>query len=355
MELLSYCRSLPKVELHAHLSGSLSDATVLNLLNAKAQHDADFSLASAEATIRKGEQRTLEECFKAFKIAHSLTDSVEAVYTITVDVIQEFAADNVRYLELRTTPKNIPSKMTKKEYMNAVFEATIEAMKRNNITVRLLLSIDRVRGVEDAWSTLQLAQEYLKHDVFGPLVCGLDVSGNPHFGDLKDYLPVLQEAQRCGFKLAVHLAEVSNDAESLAVLNSGLVDRIGHGTFLHPATGGSEALHSIVREQNLPLELCITSNIKAGTVETAVDHHFGVWRKENHPLVICTDDKGVFCTSLSDELFLCAQTFSLSEDDLHHLCLSGVDAAFLTEKEKQRLRQEVQEGLNSLKGKLACK
>lgn len=40
-------------------------------------------------------------------------------------------------------------------------------------------------------------------------MCGLDVSGNPHSGNLKDYLPVLQEAQRSGLKLAVHLAEVS--------------------------------------------------------------------------------------------------------------------------------------------------
>lgn len=46
-------------------------------------------------------------------------------------------------------------------------------------------------------------------DTFGHLVCGLDVSGNPHSRDLKEYLPVLQEAQRSGLKLAVHLAEVS--------------------------------------------------------------------------------------------------------------------------------------------------
>lgn len=45
--------------------------------------------------------------------------------------------------------------------------------------------------------------------MFGHLVVGLDVSGNPNCADLKDYLPVLQEARRSGLKLAVHLAEVS--------------------------------------------------------------------------------------------------------------------------------------------------
>lgn len=355
MALQTYCQSLPKVELHAHLSGSLSDATVLSLIRTKSQKGADSLPASAEVTIKRGHQRTLEECFQVFRILHSITDSLEAVRTITLDVIQEFASDNVRYLELRTTPKDIPNKMTKKEYMNTVLEATIEAMKRSNITVRLLLSVDRARGVEDAWSTLQLAKEYLTHDTFGCLVCGLDVSGNPHSRDLKEYLPVLQEAQRSGLKLAVHLAEVPNETETLEVLSSGLVDRIGHGTFIHPASGGSTALHSIVKDKKIPIEVCISSNIKSGTVKNVVDHHLGLWRKENHPLVICTDDKGVFSTSLSEEFSLCAQTFSLSESDLHELCLGGVDAAFLPQKEKEKLRQEVQKELDSLKGKLVSR
>ncbi|MPC39324.1 Adenosine deaminase-like protein [Portunus trituberculatus] len=163
--------------------------------------------------------------------------------------------------------------------------------------------------------------------------------------------------------------QVSSNTETLAVLNSGLVDRIGHGTFIHSDTGGSEELHTVVRKQNLPLgksfpipymlyytstELCFSSNIKLGTVKNASHHHLGFWKKENHPVVICTDDKGVFATSLSEEFFLCAQTFHLTEGELHSLCLSGVDAAFLSQVEKQRLRQEVQKELDSLKGKLAC-
>lgn len=49
------------------------------------------------------------------------------------------------------------------------------------------------------------------------------------------------------------------------------------------------------------------------------------------------------------------QTFNLSESDLHELCLSGVDAAFLPQKEKEKLRHEVQEELDSLKEKLALR
>lgn len=47
--------------------------------------------------------------------------------------------------------------------------------------------------------------------------------------------------------------QVPNEAETLEVLSSGLVDRIGHGTFIHPASGGSTALHTIVRDEKIPL------------------------------------------------------------------------------------------------------
>ncbi len=43
---------------------------------------------------------------------------------ITSDVISEFAADNVKYLELRTTPRSEKSTgMTKKSYIETVLKA----------------------------------------------------------------------------------------------------------------------------------------------------------------------------------------------------------------------------------------
>lgn len=56
-----------------------------------------------------------------FKILHELTDTAEAIYLATVDVIKEFADDNVRYLELRTTPRVINGSM--KTYIEAVLQA----------------------------------------------------------------------------------------------------------------------------------------------------------------------------------------------------------------------------------------
>lgn len=60
--------------------------------------------------------------FKKFEYAHDLTDTIEAVSLATKGVIEDFVADNVIYLELRTTPRETPT-MTKDEYITAVIDA----------------------------------------------------------------------------------------------------------------------------------------------------------------------------------------------------------------------------------------
>ncbi|XP_063603002.1 adenosine deaminase-like protein isoform X2 [Penaeus indicus] len=290
-----------------------------------------------------------QRCFEVFRILHCLTDNLSAIKTITRDVIQEFVADNVCYLELRTTPKAIHGVMTKNQYIDTVLEAMIEEMNQNAITIRLLISIDRSRGLDDAWDTLQLAKQYAAHERFKNLLCGMDISGNPQAGNLVDYIPVLREAKQSGLKLSVHLAEILNEKETLELLKTELIDRIGHGTFIHPETGGSQELLQLVKCQAIPLELCLSSNIKSGTVKSAEDHHFACWRKDKHPVVICTDDKGVFSTTLSEEYKICAETFHLKKTDLHELCLAAVEMTFLSQEEKDRLRQTIDKELDKLK------
>lgn len=47
----------------------------------------------------------MSDCFKLFDLIHKLTTTHETITRITRAVVQAFAADNVAYLELRTTPK----------------------------------------------------------------------------------------------------------------------------------------------------------------------------------------------------------------------------------------------------------
>ncbi|CAH8381854.1 unnamed protein product [Eruca vesicaria subsp. sativa] len=60
--------------------------------------------------------------------------------------------------------------------------------------------------------------------------------------------------------------------------------------------------------------------------------------KAKHPLIICTDDFGVFSTSLSNEYSLAVSSFGLGKRETFSLAKSAIDATFAEDEVKQQLR-----------------
>lgn len=172
-----------------------------------------------------GSDRTLEECFELFKVAHSVTNNPEAVCKATQDVIEEFAQDGVVYLELRTTPRN-QEDMTKKQYIDAVIKAIeISQEKLPDLSVKLLLSLDRKSSVENAENTLELALEYAR--THPDILKGLDVSGDPRKGSW--FRDLITKARANKLRCTIHCSEIPNAEETEEIIDF-KPDRIGHGT-----------------------------------------------------------------------------------------------------------------------------
>ncbi|XP_048732507.1 adenosine deaminase-like protein isoform X2 [Ostrea edulis] len=369
-EMEEFCKILPKVELHAHINGSVSEDTIQKLLTKKQNLDHQFSF-------KKGSTATLKQCFEKFRMIHQLTDNVDSVYQVTYDVIHEFNDDNVKYLELRTTPRAVTDTgMTQELYVEAVLRAIQDCESEDlDIRVRLLLAIDRRNGVQRGWETVRLAQKL--GTSYGDIIVGIDLSGDPnslsfldHFplpsiqiwkslpnmesrsddfqlsclntlkvGDGRDYIPVFRHAKDLGLKLALHLCEVPAPVETMDLLSLP-PDRIGHGTCLHPEAAGRQEFVDTVLARKTPLELCLTSNLIGQTVPNLDNHQFKFWYEKKHPCIICTDDKGVFSTSLSEEYQLAATTFDLTPSDLWRLSEDSIKHAFCEEKVKEKLREK---------------
>ncbi|XP_032153604.1 adenosine deaminase-like protein isoform X4 [Sapajus apella] len=274
---------LPKVELHAHLNGSISSNTMKKLVAQK----PDLHIHDQMTVINKGKKRTLEECFQMFQTIHQLTSSPEDILMVTKDVIKEFADDGVKYLELRSTPRRENATgMTKKIYVESILEGIKQSKQENlDIDVRYLIAIDRRGGPLVAKETVKLAEEFFLSTE--GTVLGLDLSGDPTVGQAKDFLEPLLEAKKAGLKLALHLSEIPNQNKETQILLDLLPDRIGHGTYLNSGEGGSLDLVDFVRQHRIPLELCLTSNVKSQTVPSYDQHHFGFWYSIAHPSVIC--------------------------------------------------------------------
>ncbi|XP_031617951.1 adenosine deaminase-like protein [Contarinia nasturtii] len=323
-----FIKQMPKVELHAHINGSFSNETLEKLSQLKhgtsAKDTEKYNLFT---------KLDLHDGFEKFKYAHELTDTPEAVALGTECVIRDFNDDNVVYLELRSTPRATP-KMTKEQYVMAVID-TIIKMKTElpSIMVKLIVSINRRESIESAEENGALALKYAK--LYPDIVCGVDLSGDPACKEFSDFEPILNKARENGLKLALHCGEIENQVEISSMLKFGM-NRLGHGTYIK---GDNE--ETLLKNNDIALECCLTSNLLCGVVKTYSDHHFRRFYKNGHPVVICTDDFGVFSTTLSTELHIASDTFSLSSDDLIKLSRMAIHCSFASHDEKQLIHGKI--------------
>ncbi|QHO06008.1 Adenosine deaminase-like protein [Arachis hypogaea] len=308
--------SMPKVELHAHLNGSIRDSTLLELTKALGEKGV-INFSQVEHIIMKY-NRSVKEVFQLFDLIRILTTDHAIVTRITREVIEDFASENVVYLELRTTPKrNEAIGMTKGSYIEAVLEglrsvtsvdvnfiphhkedsrtlfSPNNGSSRKRIYVRLLLSIDRRETTEAAMETVKLALER------SSLESSESTSPEIH---LNTYLPALKFARNQGLYVSLHCGEIPNPKEIHQMLDF-KPERIGHAICF-------EKEHwEILKSSKIPVEICLTSNIRTLTVRSIHVHHFVGLYKTKHPVVLCTDDSGVFSTSLSKEYKIAADAF----------------------------------------------
>ncbi|KAF3779991.1 Adenosine deaminase-like protein [Nymphaea thermarum] len=347
---MEWCIAQPKIELHAHLNGSIRDSTLLELAKDSREKGA-LAFSDVEHVIKKC-TRSVMECFKLFDVIRIITTDHAALSRITKEVIEDFAADNVVYLELRTTPKkNEQIGMTKCSYMEAVLDGmraietvevsflpscgnkekleqfpntnvAINGEKRRKLYVRLLLSIDRCESAASAMETVQLAYK-MRH--LG--VVGVDLSGNPLVGEWLTFLPALKWAKEHGLAITLHCGEVYNPNEIKAMLEF-CPQRVGHACWFEQEDWTK------LKSLNIPVEVCLSSNVQTCRVSSIRDHHFDYLYRNNLPLVLCTDDSGVFSTNLSREYYLAASTFGLDKAQMFELSRNAIKHVFADESVK---------------------
>ncbi|CAI9087785.1 OLC1v1021954C2 [Oldenlandia corymbosa var. corymbosa] len=273
----NWWQMMPKVELHAHLNGSIRDTTLLELARELGEKGS-IVFSDVEQVIMKND-RSLREVFKLFDLIHLITTDHKTVTRITKEVIEDFAAENVVYLELRTTPK-----------------------------VELALRLKRSG------------------------VVGIDLSGNPAIGEWKTFLPALKFAKEEGLSVTLHCGEVPNSQEVHAMLDF-IPGRIGHACFLE------EDHWRKLKSYKIPVEICLTSNIRTESISSVDVHHFADLYESRHPITLCTDDSGVFSTSLSNEFVLAASTFGIGKKEMYELARDAINFIFGGDGVKEKLEE----------------
>ncbi|EIW86058.1 Metallo-dependent hydrolase [Coniophora puteana RWD-64-598 SS2] len=351
---ITFLHSLPKAELHAHLNGSIPLPTLRILLEQYQPDDLPNSLSKdvIEAQIRKFEEgvglNKISDFFSLFPAVYALTSSPEASSIATRAVLDDFLEPGLdghpqaTYIELRTTPREIPGKMSRREYLEAVLK---EVEARGRESAGLIVSLDRRMTSEVMHECVGLAIQ-LKSE--GRPIVGIDLCGDPQAGDVENFKPHLTQARQAGLRLTLHIAEIAETSpdEHRALLNLG-PSRLGHATFLPPSIREHYFGHVSVSEDapadvitmsrrvaDKPcVEICLTSNLLCKTVPDLQAHHIRAYLKNSHPVSICTDDTLPFRTSLLGEYALLLAKpphgLGLSREEVVAIARMSMDSRFI--------------------------
>lgn len=347
---LETIRKLPKVELHCHLEGALHLPTLWAFSQ---KHDpgryATFDQFKAAATVEKGTALGFKPFlakFDALRFHYGTLDDLREIIHYSVQDLTD--SDFIALREFRFSPVFFARRLLKgdaaqsAEISPALVEEVAEAVI---IQVRDTVNALTGRPVEFiatcardfGYSANNLTLDLL-HRPVGKLFKGLDLAGDESC-DAADFIAPFREWRDAGKTITIHAGEDPNAGgprniiEALDVFGA---HRIGHGV---RAIEDSALVARLAREQ-IPLELCPTSNVQTGAVKNAASHPLKKLLDAGVCVTINTDDPTICGTTMDDEYLFAAQ-LGLRTDDLKRCTLNALNASVFDEEDKRTMLRAI--------------
>ena len=331
-----FIKLFPKVELHTHLNGCIREET----LNKWHQNKEVTKYIDSFMSPKTGGKEAMGNCFKSFDLIYEATTTLERIKQLTKEVLEDYDNENCIILEIRTSPRKLEGHSIL-DYYNSVIESFKEYLSSRNKKTPfypyLLFSINRSK-LEIGKETIDIANELRKNNNF---VKGIELSGNPYRGDINKIIELMNYAKSINIPFTMHIAEKIDDDEMLKLIECKPM-RMGHGIYVN------EKGVELMNKYNIDCEICLTSNIVSRSIDKFENHPIASNKKYKGKLFFCCDDKGLFRTCLTNELFIAINSYYKDLDEskqkniIKKLCLDGINASFLEDNIKKELIEYVE-------------
>ncbi|MFN2556306.1 MAG: adenosine deaminase [Nitriliruptorales bacterium] len=317
-------RSLPKVELHVHLEGTVSPEVARSLAR---RHGLD---PEAELPLVAGRYPPVFTDFPQFvRLYLAVSRQIrtpDELAGVAADFARRQTDEGVRYTEVTFTAlTHVRNGLEPR----AMWEALRAGLGESgpDCEIRLIIDALRNRGAEDAERTVALVA-----DADAPVV-GLGLTGREDPANEGAFRVLRRAADRLGLGLTVHAGEAGPPASVRAALDDLGADRIGHGI---SAMRDAQLLARLASEQ-VPLEICPSSNVRLSLVPSLDAHPFPELWRAGVNVTVNSDDPAFFATTLSNELRHVARLAGLEHSDLAELQRRAARAAFAPPDVRRRL------------------
>ena len=338
----SFIQSLPKAELHLHLEGSVDPPTLVELsrrYNTPLPTENNrYDVAGSGDVLTEDDVRRLYSYkdfngfLMAFKSVTERLRSPEDYELVTYRLMQKLRQQNVVHAEVYVSVGVI---RWRGQPVEPIFEGMERGRERGqrDFGVSLLWIFDAVRhfGPQAASEVLDLAAR-LRHRN----VVGIGIGGDEARGPAEGFRDLYKKAADNGLRLTAHAGETTGPESVWGAINIG-AERIGHGL----SAAKDPELMEVMAQKQVPLEVCITSNLRTGACKELQEHPVRKFFDEGLMITLSTDDPAMFQTSLNKEFEIAQQEFNFTEDHLRELARNSIEASFLPVEKKLRFMQQI--------------
>lgn len=333
-------RALPKIELHRHLEGSVRLSTLVEIAQQYGIEMPEYDIETLRPFVQMmpGEPKTWQNFLAKFPTLRQFYRSPEIIRRIAREAVIDAALDNVKYLELRFTPKALcsVSQCDMYEVVGWVCETALQTAAEYNIEVGLIASMNRHENVEIGKLVLQAALDHRENGIVG-----LDLAGQEAGYSAIPFRPIFRRAKGEGLGVTVHAGEWEGAQNVWDAVGNLSADRVGHGIRALEDPG----IVNILIERGIVLEVCPSSNVDSGVVAGLENHPLPKLFQQGILTTINTDDPLVSNIALTDEMVRAVEHMAFTLDDLKQHILRSAQAAFLPEDRKQALVEKFQNWL----------
>ncbi len=324
----AWIANLPKVELHVHLEGSMSPATVATLA---ARHGSDPSSIWPRGFPEHFHFDGFPDFARQFLFGLEQLRTGDDLETAVMALGADLAANGVCYAEVTTTVySHLRAGMAAADYGAALDRGQQRVRREHGVELAWIIDIPRDLEARDSTVTIDfLAGPHAPIGVVAIGLGGYEVGFPPeHFAASFD------RARALGLRSAPHAGETEGASSVRGALDALGAERIGHGV---RCLEDGELVRRLV-DGGIMLEICPTSNVLLGVSPTLAEHCLPTLRSAGLRTCVNTDDPGMFATDLSTEFAIAHHHLGLSRDDLAAMQLDALDASFASPKTRATVR-----------------
>lgn len=322
-----WLNSLPKVELHIHLEGSLEPELMFKLA---ARNGIPVPFETVEQLRVAYEFSNLQDFLDIYYQGANALLVEQDFYDLVWAYLIKCEQQNVVHVEPFFDPQTHTDRgIAFETVINGISRALEDGEKQLGISSKLIMCFLRHLSEEAAFDTLKQVEPFLDRIV----AVGLDSSEKGH--PPEKFSRVFTRARELGILTVAHAGEEGPAEYVWTAINDLKVSRIDHGV---RSIDDPELIAHLV-DTRIPLTICPLSNTKLRVFEDMSQHNILEMLDKGVCVTVNSDDPAYFGGYMTENFEALAQGLDLTKQQAKQLVFNSIEASFADETRKQIMRE----------------